>query len=146
MVFDYRDERVLVQEFSSDWPIMQHLISLFVWPWLVVNYRKFSDEIVFFSHTNQSAVLLHEPATIRTNQPNRLIRSGDVWLFPSVSAYIWYNIYCKLDRTRHADQCPAKQNYYHYSKHTNLFLFSPALLTPSLTGPKGFSSFSRVLL
>jgi len=47
-------------------------ISLFVWLWLVVNDRKFLIRIVFFSHTNQSAVFLHEPATKRTSQPNRL--------------------------------------------------------------------------
>ena len=46
--------------------------SLFVWLWLVVNDRKFSAGIVFFSHTNQPAVLLHETAIKRTNQPNRL--------------------------------------------------------------------------
>ena len=38
--------------------------SLFVWTWLVVNDRKFSAGAVFFSHTNQPAVLLHESATI----------------------------------------------------------------------------------
>ena len=48
------------------------IFSLFVWPWLVVNDRKFSTGIIFFSHTNQPAVLLHEPATIRTSQQNRL--------------------------------------------------------------------------
>ena len=47
-------------------------IGLFIWLWLVVNDRKFTAETVFFSHTNQPAVLLHEPATIRTSQPNRL--------------------------------------------------------------------------
>ena len=45
---------------------------MFVWMWLVVNDRKFSAGTVFFSHTNQPAVLLHEQATIRTSQPNRL--------------------------------------------------------------------------
>ena len=35
------------------------------------NDRKFSGRVVFFSHTNQPAVLLHEPATISTGQPNR---------------------------------------------------------------------------
>ena len=45
--------------------------SLFVWLWLVVNDRKFPVGTVFFSHTNQPAVFLHEPATIRTSQPNR---------------------------------------------------------------------------
>ena len=40
------------------------LISLFVWSWFVVNDRKFSAGTVFFSYTNQPAVLLHEPATI----------------------------------------------------------------------------------
>ena len=39
-------------------------VSLFVLPWFVVNDRKFSAGTVFFSHTNQPAVLLHEPATI----------------------------------------------------------------------------------
>ena len=48
--------------------------SLFVWLWLVVNDRKFSAGTVFFSHTNQPAVLLHEPATIRTSQTNRYSR------------------------------------------------------------------------
>ena len=52
---------------------VEHLIiSLLVWLWLVVNDRKFSAETVFFSHTNQPAVFLHEPATKRTGQPNRL--------------------------------------------------------------------------
>ena len=37
--------------------------SLFVWLWLVVNDRKFLAGTVFFSHTNQPAVLLYEPAT-----------------------------------------------------------------------------------
>jgi len=46
---------------------------LFVWLWLVVNDRKFPVKTVFFFHTNQPAVLLHEPATIRTSQP---IHSG----------------------------------------------------------------------
>ena len=40
------------------------IYGLFVWLWLIVNDRKFPVEIVFFSHTNQPAVLLHEPATI----------------------------------------------------------------------------------
>ena len=47
--------------------------SLFVWLWLVVNDRKFSAGTLFFSHTNQTAVLLHEPATKRTSQPNMLL-------------------------------------------------------------------------
>ena len=38
--------------------------SLFVWLWLVVNDRKFLVEIIFFSYTNQPAILLYEPATI----------------------------------------------------------------------------------
>jgi len=46
--------------------------SLFVWLWHVVNDRKFSARTVFFSHINQPAVLLHEPATKRTSQPNML--------------------------------------------------------------------------
>jgi len=59
-------------------PCLMHLgydmvISLFVWLWLVVNDRKFSAGTVFFSHTTQPAVLLHESATKRTSQPNRLI-------------------------------------------------------------------------
>jgi len=47
--------------------------KLFVWLVLVIYDRKFSAGTVFFSHTNQPAVLLHEPATIRTSQPNRLV-------------------------------------------------------------------------
>jgi len=47
-------------------------VSLFVWLWLIVNDRKFSAGTVFFSHTNQPTVLLHEPTTKRTSQPNRL--------------------------------------------------------------------------
>ena len=47
--------------------------TAFVWLWRVVNDRKFSVGTVFFSHTNQPAVLLHEPATKRTSQPNSLI-------------------------------------------------------------------------
>ena len=43
------------------------------WLVLVVYDRKFSVGTVFFSHTNQSAVLFHEPATKRTSQPNRLM-------------------------------------------------------------------------
>ena len=34
----------------------------FVWLWLVVYDRKFPVGTVFFSHTNQPAVLLHKPA------------------------------------------------------------------------------------
>ena len=47
--------------------------SLFVWLWLIVNDSKFSIRTIFFSHTNQPAVLLHELATKRTSQPNRLL-------------------------------------------------------------------------
>jgi len=47
--------------------------NMFVWLWLVVNDYKFLVGIVFFSYTNQPAVLLHEPATIQTSQPNRLM-------------------------------------------------------------------------
>ena len=54
----------------------ENTVSLFVWLWLVVNDRKFPAEIVFFSHINQPAVLLHEPATKRTSQPNRLNIDG----------------------------------------------------------------------
>ena len=36
--------------------------TAFVWLWRVVNDRKFSVGTVFFSHTNQPVVLLHEPA------------------------------------------------------------------------------------
>ena len=36
--------------------------SLFVWLWLIINDRKFPVGTVFFSHTNQPVVLLHEPA------------------------------------------------------------------------------------
>jgi len=53
-------------------PSLILVVSLFVWLWLVVNDRKFPAETVFFSHTNQPAVLLHEPATIRTSQPNSI--------------------------------------------------------------------------
>ena len=49
-----------------------HEYSLFVWLWLVVNDRKFPAGTLFFSHTNQPAVLLHESATIRTSQLNVL--------------------------------------------------------------------------
>ena len=45
---------------------------MFVWLRRVVNDRKFPAGTVFFSHTNQPAVLLHQPATKRTSQPNRL--------------------------------------------------------------------------
>ena len=51
--------------------------SQFVWLWLVVNDRKFLAETVFFSHTNQAAVLLHEPAIIRTSQSNKLDMRSD---------------------------------------------------------------------
>ena len=44
--------------------------SLFVW--LIINDRKFSAGTVFFFHINQPVVLLYEPATIWTSQPNRL--------------------------------------------------------------------------
>ena len=39
-------------------PVAQHQL---VWLWLIVNDCKFLSEIVFFSHTNQPTVLLHEP-------------------------------------------------------------------------------------
>ena len=51
-------------------------VLLFVWLWLVVNDRKFPVGIVFFSHTKRPAVLLHEPATKRISQPNRLFDFG----------------------------------------------------------------------
>ena len=54
--------------------------SLFVWLWLVVNDRKFLVRIIFFSHTNQSAVLLYKPVTIKTSQPNRLTMTA--WKSP----------------------------------------------------------------
>ena len=63
----------------STWVGPMHMemdISMFVWLWLVVNDRKFSAGTIFFSHTNQPAVLLNEPATIRTSQPNRLHVDG----------------------------------------------------------------------
>ena len=61
--------------------------KLLGWPWLVVNDRKFSAETVFFSNTNQPAVLLHEPATKRTSQPNRLIDSA----YNELSVYLYVN-------------------------------------------------------
>ena len=48
--------------FAADKP-GNAIFSLFVWLWLVVYDRKFSVETVFFSHTNQPAVFLHEPTT-----------------------------------------------------------------------------------
>ena len=51
----------------------QLTFSLFVWLCLVVNNRKFLAGTVFFSRTNQPAVLLHESATKRTSQPNGLL-------------------------------------------------------------------------
>ena len=63
---------------ESPFQFFTRTISLFVWTWLVVNDRKFLVGIVFFSHTNQSTILLHESATIRTSQPNRLsVYAGD---------------------------------------------------------------------
>ena len=75
--------RLLTKTFAVQVSFLRHLAEpsfiipflqacLFVWLWLVVNNRKFSAGTIFFSHTNQPAVLLHEPATIRTSQPNRL--------------------------------------------------------------------------
>ena len=52
---------------------MQRTFSLFVSLWLVVNDRKFLVGTVFFSYTNQPTVFLHEPAMIRTSQPNMLL-------------------------------------------------------------------------
>ena len=66
---------IFIQDLSNTNKMKQSYLdtgSLFVWPWLVVNDRKFLAGTVFFFHTNQPAVLLHEPATIRTSQPNRL--------------------------------------------------------------------------
>ena len=54
-------------------------ISLFVWLWLVVNDRKFPAKTVFFSHTNQPAVLLHKPEMKRTSQPKLIEGSTEVW-------------------------------------------------------------------
>jgi len=64
--------------------VLSGLLAAFAWPatllaatdfrpvcW-VVNDRKFSARTVFFSHTKQSVVLFHEPATKRTSQPNSL--------------------------------------------------------------------------
>ena len=65
--------KLVVSWLMVSWFKISHVMfSLFVWLWLVVNDRKFSAGTVFFSHTNQPAVLLHKPATIRTSQPNRL--------------------------------------------------------------------------
>ena len=58
-------------------------ISLFGWLVLVVYDRKFPAGIVFFSHTNQPVVLLHEPATIQTSQPNRLNQLGRIVYYGS---------------------------------------------------------------
>jgi len=74
---------------------MVWLCSLFVWLWLVVNDRKFPAGIVFFSHTNQPAVLLYEPATIRTSQqavlhPNLLLLKS-LW-FSIQSRYLLHAV------------------------------------------------------
>ena len=63
---------------TSQWliilfPCLLRVISLFVWLVVIVYDRKFSVGIIFFSHINQPTVLLHEPATMRTSQPNRLL-------------------------------------------------------------------------
>ena len=49
----------------NEWTLdkAQDTWHLFFWLSLVVNDRKFSAGTVFFSHINQPAVLLHEPAT-----------------------------------------------------------------------------------
>jgi len=54
---------------------LQCFMDLFVWLRLVVNDHKFLTGTVFFSHTNQAAVLLYEPATIRISQPNMLLEN-----------------------------------------------------------------------
>ena len=69
--------------------------SLFVWLWLVVNDHKFSAGTIFFSHTNQPAVLLYEPATIRTSQqavlhPNLLLLKS-LW-FSIQSRYLLHAV------------------------------------------------------
>ena len=56
------------------WPAGKEIsFSLIVWLWLIVNDRKFLVGTIFFSHTNQPTVRLHEPATKQTSQPNRLL-------------------------------------------------------------------------
>ena len=59
--------------------------SLFVWPWLIVNDRKFSVRIVFFSHTNQPVVLFLWTSN-DTNQPMYVFedRKRKLWL-------LWYS-------------------------------------------------------
>ena len=50
--------------------------SLFGWRKTIVYDRKFPAGTVFFSHTNQPAVLLHEKATNQPSLPNRLMEDG----------------------------------------------------------------------
>jgi len=52
--------------------LLEPAIGLFGWGETIVYDRKFPAGTIFFSHINQPAVLLHEPATIRTSQPNKL--------------------------------------------------------------------------
>ena len=58
---------------------------------LIVNDCKFLFETVFFSHTNQPIVLLHEPATKWTSQPNRLRYDGRLYksISKSLSNFTW---------------------------------------------------------
>jgi len=46
---------------------------MFGWLVFVVYDRKFSARTVFFSHTNQPAILFHESATKQTSLPNMLL-------------------------------------------------------------------------
>ena len=61
----HTDTRAIYEQLNIDSP--------FGWLVRVVYDRKFLAGTVFFSHTNQPAVLLHEPATKQTSQPNRLL-------------------------------------------------------------------------
>ena len=60
------------------------MLSLFVWPWLVVNDRKFLVRAIFFFYINQSAVFFFEPATKR-NQPTEQA----VERFVRFASFVW---------------------------------------------------------
>jgi len=95
--------------------------SPFVWLWLVVKDRKFLVGTVFFSHTNQLAILLHEPVN-RTGcnkstappQPQFHVSSSDGSQRP---LWLWAGGAEGRDRARQARQPPAFFNGHEREGH-----------------------------
>ena len=96
-------------------------ISLFVWPWLLVNDRKFSAGTIFISHINKPTVFLHELATIQTRQPNRF---DDVVKDPN-RIYTVVNVSAMFVSTAYQPQyfsAPVNRHFINHTNHAIMFV------------------------